>query len=221
MRRPPAVEFSYSLTAKSNTPSSQPYTSPGPGEMSGFPDYVELVRAVEERGVAKHENTLAAAKPIASWLNGTLQETNDLAKVLALADIDQSSSRQAVCIVEDISWEWIRAMGDAWDIEPHFFAHYGVNPRGDNPYKTLFPEHHGLGATKDASKYYHVDGVFAHQHLAGDPKAFASLEDGLQRSVYRRRCWVSDKPSNGPFSNTRISYCRVHDNLCMVTNLLL
>jgi hypothetical protein len=39
--------------------------------------------------------------------------------------------------------------------------------------------------------------------------------------VYRRKCWVSDKPSNGPFSNTRISYCRVHDNLCMVTNLLL
>jgi hypothetical protein len=189
--------------------------------MSEFPDYVELVRAVEERGVTKHENTLEAAKPIASWLNDTPWETNDLAEVLALYDCDRSSERPAVCVVEDISWEWIRAMGDAWDIEPHFFAHYGVNPRGDNPHKTLFPESHGLGTMKEASKYYHVDGIFEHQHLAGDPKALASLEDGLRRSVYRRKCWVSDESSYPPSSNTRISYCRVHAYLCMVTHLLL
>jgi hypothetical protein len=189
--------------------------------MSGFQDYVELVRAVEQRGVARHENTLEAAKPVASWLNGTAQETNELAKVLALAHRDLLASRQAVCVVEDISWEWIRAMGDAWNIEPHFFAHYGVNPQGDNPRETLLPGNHGLGTMKDESKYSHFDGIFEHQDLVGDPEAFASLEYGLRRSVYRRKCWASDESSYPPSSSTRISYCRVHANLCMVTHLLL
>ena len=157
--------------------------------------------------------------PIATWLNGTTQETNDVLKILALAKGDGTEPGKAVCIVEDISWEWINAMGTAWGIEPHFFAEYGINPKDDNAWKHLFPDDRRLGAAQGPSKCYHVDGVFEHHHLAGDPTALDRLRKGLRRSLYRRRCWAD--PSYSPSSNTRFSYCRVNANLCMVNHLLL
>lgn len=195
--------------------------SPCPGSH----EYIERVKAAATaRGCLK--NVLEArpphaSKPIASWLNGIPQETDDIDEVFALARSDDASSRHAVCIVEDISWDWIGAMGVTWKIEPHFFAQYGVNPQGDNPWAALFPKDSRRGATQDPSKYYHVDGVFEHQHLAGHPKALAMLKNGLQRSLYRRRCWVPTDSSYSPSSSTRFSYCRVNANLCKATHLLL
>jgi len=173
---------------------------------------------------ANWDNTLEArtphtASPIASWLNGTTQETKDIAKVFDLARNDGADSRQAICIVEDVSWEWIGRMGATWGIESHFFAGYCVNPKDDNPWRTLFPDDRRLGATQGPSKYYHVDGVFEHHHLAGDSTGLLRLKQGLRRSLYPRRCWAD--PSYPPSSNTRFSYCRVNANLCMATHLLL
>jgi hypothetical protein len=206
-------------------------STPGADEMSQNPDYSHYIKRVKEtRATAvTHDHlegtseaqTHHAAKPIASWLNGTPLETNDINEVFTLARDDGAVSQQAVCIVEDISWDWIGRMGVAWGIEPEFFAEYGVSPKGKNPWETLFPKNHRMGATQGPSKYYHVDGVFEHHHLAGDPEAFDMLENDLQRSVHRRRCWVSDSSSYPPSSSTRFSYCRVNASLCKFTNLLL
>lgn len=194
--------------------------------MSQHPDsqgYIDRVkRAASSRGCLDNTSEALlphAPSPIATWLNGTTQETNDIAKVLALAQGDDADPGQAVCIVEDISWDWIGEMGVAWGIEPHFFAEYGVNPKDDNAWKRLFPDDRRLGAAQGPSKYYHVDGVFEHHHLTGDPTALDRLRKGLRRSLYRRQCWAD--PSHPPSSNTRFSYCRVSANLCMVTHLLL
>jgi hypothetical protein len=206
-------------------------STPGADEMSQNPDYshyVELVKKIRATAVTHNHldddseaQTHHAAKPVASWLNGTPLETNDINEVFTLARDDAAISQQAVCIVEDISWDWIGLMGVAWGIEPEFFAEYGVNPEGTSPWETLFPKNHRLGATQGPSKYYHVDGVFEHNHLASDPEAFDTLKNGLRRSVHRRRCWVCDDSSYPPSSNTRFSYCRVNANLCKFTNLLL
>ena len=165
--------------------------------------------------------TSHAAKPFVLWLNGTPRETNDLDEVFALAQNGDAISRKAVCIVEDISWEWIGAMGITWGIEPQFFAEHGVNPQGDDPWRVLFPEDRRLGAPQVSSKYKYMDGVFEHHYLANRQTALDILNNSFCRSAYRRQCWNSKDSSYPPSSNTRISYCRVNANLCKIIRSLL
>jgi hypothetical protein len=191
--------------------------------MSQIPDYIERVKTARAAAVARgswdgalEARTPHGAKPVASfsWPSGDHLETNDIDEVCALYRQD---SRQTVCVVEDISWDWIGAMGITWEIGPSFFADYGVNPSGDNPWNTLFlsvPE-----PTAKAYRYHHLDGVFEHQYLTGHPTAFDMLNNGLQRSAYHRRCWIPAGFSHPPSSSTRISYCRVNANFCKHTHL--
>jgi hypothetical protein len=188
----------------------------------GSREYIERVRAVAiERGCQGNHpdvHTLRTTKPSVSWLNGLVPlETDDIEKVFEEAQ----RARNAVCIVEDISWDWIGAMGVTWGIEPHFFADYGVSPGGDKPWESLLPNSRRSRVMRCASRYHHVDGVFDHQHLAGHPEAFTMLKNVLQRSEHRRQCWISTGSSPLPLSSTRISYCRVNAKLCMDTHLLL
>ena len=84
--------------------------SPIPGSR----DYIERVRAIAvAHGCQENDPeapTSRTVKPSASWLNGAPRFTNDLDEVFALARHDGAISRKAVCIVEDISWDWIGAM---------------------------------------------------------------------------------------------------------------
>jgi hypothetical protein len=194
------------------------------GEMSqppGSHEYIERVRAAATilgcQENVPEARTSHAAKPFVLWLNGTPRETNDLDEVFALAQNGDAISRKAVCIVEDISWEWIGAMGITWGIEPQFFAEHGVNPQGDNPWRAFFPEDRRLGAPQGSSKYKYMDGVFEHHYLANHQTALDILNNSFCRSAYRRRCWNSNDSSYPPSSNTRVSYCRVNANLCMIT----
>ena len=196
--------------------------------MSQIPDYIKSVKAARAAATENHlqddiaeAQTQHAAMPFASWVNGTPIETGDIKTVLDQAQRDSAVSQQAVCIVEDISWDWIGAMGVAWGVEPQFFAKHGVNPQGYNVWETLFPKSHELGAIQYPSQCFHVDGVFEHHHVTPDRKAFKALEDALRHSTHRRRCWISPDPSYSPSSSTRFSYCRVNANLCMIIRPLL
>jgi hypothetical protein len=196
--------------------------------MSQIPEYIEYIERVKAARAAATEHdhqedvlearTQYAAKPVASWVNGTPFETGDIKRVLDQGQRDSAVSQQAVCIVEDINWDWIGAMGVAWGVEPQFFAEHGVNPQGDNDWEALFPKSHRLGAEQHPSKCFHVDGAFEHHHLTRD--SIEALKDGLRRSTHRRRCWISLDPSYSPSSSTRFSYCRVNANLCIFTHHL-
>ena len=190
----------------------------------GAHDYIELVRTTA-LACGSSENMLEArtpheTKPVALWLNGTSQETHDLDEVLALASRDAATSRKAVCIVGNISWDWIGSIGVKWKIEPQFFSQYGANPQGEDPWSTLFSQSLERGATQSASKHHHMDGVFEHQHLKRQQTTMDLLNTDPGRSPCRRRYWVPTDPLHSLSSSTRISYCRIDVNLCMAVNSL-
>jgi hypothetical protein len=188
--------------------------------MASINEFVERVKAAaQECGCVDNLPASRAAntgRPVVSWFNGISQEIHDLDKVLAQAQKDEASSRRAVCVLENINWEWIGVVGSAWKLEPSFFVEHGANPTGDDAWTTLFPQNREIDIKKGPSKHKYVDGVFEHHYLAGEDAALDKMNRGLANSAYRRRSWIPVS-SYPPSSCTRMSYCRVNANLCMIT----
>ena len=188
--------------------------------MASINEFVERVKAAaQECGCVDNLPASRAAntgRPVVSWFNGISQEIHDLDKVLAQAQKDEASSRRAVCVLENINWEWIGVVGSAWKLEPSFFVEHGANPTGDDAWTTLFPQNREIDIKKGPSKHKYVDGVFEHHYLAGEDAALDKMNRGLANSAYRRRSWIPVS-SYPPSSCTRMSYCRVNANLSMIT----
>lgn len=56
------------------------------------------------------------------------EQPHTLAALLSLVERDRTSSRKAVCVIENISPACIETIGTAWAIEPDFFAMHASNP---------------------------------------------------------------------------------------------
>lgn len=185
--------------------------------MNSQKDFIESVKATAATsgslGDLPDTRDLYTSKPVASWFNGTSREICDIDILLHQARRDDAAAQRAVCVVENIDWSWISAIGTAWDVEPFFFAEHGVSPKGDDSWLTLFPKHRNLAIKKGPSKHKYIDGVFEHHYLANDSTAHDQLIRGSMGSTFRRGHWIPKSPYAPSFS-TRMSYCRVNANLC-------
>jgi hypothetical protein len=139
----------------------------------------------------------------------------------------------SICIIENISTEYVEALGTEWGIDPMFFIKHATNPDKDKLWRSKRwdwhpPDHSSSeggnesyapndflasGAPsflKDSSG--HLDGVFEyHNEIPGlEPSTFEKLNSSpnfIYRHCFKDKKWPMQ-------SNTRISYCRPTIWLC-------
>ena len=127
-------------------------------------------------------------------------------QILAAVAENLSHSRRSVCIVENISPEYIDVLGSAWDIDPAFFVQHAANPRREDLWLSRSFE---PGANE--GKFSCVDGNFEYHGLSlGDEEKLNSLPNYFERHCFRSN-WEGVETVN---SNTRISYYRVEESFC-------
>ena len=113
----------------------------------------------------------------------------------------------AVCIVEDITTDWMTVLGQAWDIPADFFIQHLSNPEPE----CLWTERNKWNwdptsdkSTAASEPYAHMNGIFEYPGYTNGP---------LNTGIASRHCLRGMAPE--PIqSNTKISYCRVYPWLC-------
>lgn len=105
----------------------------------------------------------------------------------------------AVCVVENISVEWMIAFGCAWNIDPAFFLDYVTNPAKENLWTEPAPRFSPSG--RDFEHHWHADGIFEYE---GWEKRPGERLDSIVNDI-RRHCF--EDPPYPMQSNTRISCC--------------
>jgi hypothetical protein len=145
----------------------------------------------------------------------------------------KESGSASVCIIENISAEYIEALGRAWQIDPKFFAGHATNPAQDRLWwreqwhwdlaeNSPGEAQAGSQAPLESSmmdaasiqngKFGHMDGIFEYQNEFPDlePSIFEKLNS--VPNLIHRHCF---KDGKWPIqSNTRISYCRPNNYMC-------
>lgn len=135
----------------------------------------------------------------------------------------------SMCVIENISAEYIEAIGPAWNIDPEFFAAHATNPDRD---KLWWGEDWDWGASNETplidsqgkpmrlqrtvpfleKAVGHLDGIFEYHNEIPNPDQ--SVYESLNSSpnAITRHCF---KDTKWPIqSNTRISYCRPNTFMC-------
>lgn len=127
----------------------------------------------------------------------------------AASELDGNIGRYTVCIVENIAPEHIEALGSAWDLDPAFFVQYASNrQRGHLWMPDVFG---GDRPGTDRKPYDHIDGNFEYHGICVQSDAeLDSAPNYFARHCFRKT-WDEVETVN---SNTRISYYRVHRELC-------
>lgn len=133
----------------------------------------------------------------------------------------------SVCIIENISPQYVEALGSAWEIDPMFFVEYATNPDQKklwwskkwewNSSARPSPGQDERRAETMAPSFLqgtfgHLDGVFEYHNMSADlhPSEYDKLNSSPNR--VRRHCF---KTGRWPVqSNTRISYCRPNAYMC-------
>jgi CorA-like Mg2+ transporter protein len=136
---------------------------------------------------------------------------NTPSDLIASARADWESGTRAVCVIENISPEYIEALGSAWNLDPEFFAGHATNPRREDLWKRWQPPP-GDPAAENSRRYEHLDGVFEYPDIRVTPHE--SLDSSP--NYFHRHCFR--EPTYGVQSNTRISYYHVNRVLCKSTN---
>jgi hypothetical protein len=126
---------------------------------------------------------------------------------------------ETICIIENISPQYIEGVGSAWDISPAFFVEHARNPLGENLWLPKDPEE--LMGTWDPyaesrcfnenRRVWHIDGNFEYHGL--------NVQDNTNLNsapnYFTRYCFQSTWGGVETItSNTRISYCRVNKRFC-------
>ena len=113
-----------------------------------------------------------------------------------------------VCIIENISPNWIEALGVSWDIDPHFFVDHAENPTKEDFWSAKLVD---LWQKKTRRRYCSLNGTFEYhgRELRRSNDVHASL-NFFHRHIFKTGGYP-------PQANTRISYYRVNRRLCMFT----
>ena len=128
------------------------------------------------------------------------------AQVLKAVTQNLSQSRETICIVENVSPEYINVLGSAWDIDPAFFVTHAVNPRREHLWNSKDFEPN----TKEG-RFSCIDGNFEYHGLSiSSDGELNSQPNHLNRHCYRST-WEGVETIT---SNTRISYYRVKKWFC-------
>lgn len=123
--------------------------------------------------------------------------------VLEQAKNDAENTRPAVCMIENVSREWIGILGSEWNIDPAFFTMHAENPSGSDLWNSVVKQRRHNDGLNDASAHeaktmYCIDGVLNNVRSDGIP-------------VHRRS---AEHPSYALQTNVRITYRRVARHLC-------
>lgn len=139
------------------------------------------------------------------------------------ADLEESQEL-SICIIENISMEYVEAIGAEWGIDPTFFIEHATNPDKDNLWWSTrcdwsLPDHSTSDSSDGSREPYflkgssgHLDGVFEyHNEIMGlKPAALEKLSPSpnlIHRYIFKDKHWPMQ-------SNTRISYCRPNMWMC-------
>ena len=143
--------------------------------------------------------------------------TSSLAEVLAVVASGPLMS-ETICIIENISPQYIEGIGSAWDIDPGFFVEYARNPLKENLWLPKDPEEllgwdpHDKSRRVPKNKLrWHIDGNFEYHGLNVQNNASLNSSPNYFKRYCFRSTWGGLETIT---SNTRISYCRVYKKLC-------
>lgn len=117
-----------------------------------------------------------------------------------------SHLRASVCIVENISPEYIEVLGSAWDIDPRFFFQHAENPTREHLWvaRRFEPD-------TSKEKFSCINGNFEYHGLnVSDDTELNFLPNNFERHCFRST-WEGVETI---ISNTKISYYRVQDLFC-------
>lgn len=141
---------------------------------------------------------------------------DEASELLASYNLDAGSEPQ-VCVIENISSEYIQALGSAWNIDIEFFVEHATNPKKDHLWQLVstmswdLPISAGYETSiQPVPTYWHLDGIYEYNKYTNIRWSDGKL-DSFPNNV-PRHCF-SDAES-GVQSNTRISYYRVSSSLC-------
>ena len=159
---------------------------------------------------------------------------NSPSELLAHSAGLEESRDLRVCIIENISAEYIETLGSAWNIDAEFFAVHAKNPDRNRLWERkewqLEPRLHIVPGVReqfhsqprspvlrDGHSFLHdscdyLDGIFEyHNEFPNlEPSAYQNL--GSSPNIISRHCF---KDSRWPIqSSTRISYCRPDKITC-------
>lgn len=128
------------------------------------------------------------------------------AQIITAVSANRSHFHNSICIVENISPEYIAVLGSAWNIDPRFFVEYAVNPRREDLWDSRRFE-----PLTNQQKFSHIDGNFEYHGLnVTSDQELNSLPNYFERHCFRST-WEGAETIT---SNTRISYYRVEKSLC-------
>lgn len=128
------------------------------------------------------------------------------AQTLSAVSENLSHLRDSVCIVENISPEYIEVLGAAWDIDPRFFVQHASNPRREHLWTPR-----NFESDIGEELFSCIDGNFEYHGLnVSDNKELNSLPNHFKRHCFRST-WEGVE---NIISNTRISYYRVEKSFC-------
>lgn len=128
------------------------------------------------------------------------------AQILTTFSENQLHLQDTICIIENISPEYIEVLGSAWNIDPRFFVEHAMNPKREDLWvpKRLEPENREQTFDcLDGNFEYHGLNVISDEELNSLPNYF-------ERHCFRST-WEGVEKIN---SNTRMSYYRVKGSLC-------
>jgi len=199
-------------------------------------DYLsELLRLLDER-------------PDIKWsLNSKESGSSDLTKVyftdterefpitspqdlVAQAATLEDRGEQSICIIENISVDYVKVLGKEWNISPLFFVDHATNPNKEKLWwsKTWdWPPLRNADTTttvvSNAQEWWqpsdfvqthpgHMDGVFEYHDVFSEFKQ-STIEQYVQSRNHIHRHYFKDQKW-GMQSNTRVSYCRPTIGMC-------
>jgi hypothetical protein len=143
----------------------------------------------------------------------------------------EESRFTSICVIENISAEWVASLGAAWDIDPYFFATHAENRDQDDLWRPRLnfnwnsdALNRDSGSSSEAARpsflggpIEYVEGIFQYHNALG--LLLPSAVDGLIKVLppnHVRRLYF--KEGKWPVqSNTRISYCRPNIGMCKST----
>lgn len=165
----------------------------------------------------------SSIQPKVLFTDGTTEHLiSSSAALIDRSEIQMKNDELAICIIEDITTEYVQAIGQAWNMEPEFFIAHATNPKieriwagkpwdwSENTSQEWSQgkrDEHFLGDCFD-----HLDGVFEYHNTKEDLDCLDLKPFNISSNLISRHCI---KVGKWPIqSNTRISYCRPHPMLC-------
>ena len=132
--------------------------------------------------------------------------------VATLGDYNARKGAYTVCVVENIGPRFIEALGSAWNLDPTFFVQHATNREREHLWMPdVFT---GDRPRSEMKPYDCIDGILEYHGIS----VRAEAELNSSPNHFPRHCLRSTWDDvETVISNTRISYYRVHSELCEST----